>query len=165
MSPRAAGRAALLAFAAAAAAFALGPPRLLWENEGLRLQHPPGHAVAALLGAAALAAIALPPRPRAIPVLALAAAFGLAGLAVQRLAWRVEAVEAGLHERTLAGWTRIAWRDVESVGSRGNAVVVRSRDGTAIALATRGFGADDRTRLERTVARRLREASTATGLR
>jgi len=44
-------------------------------------------------------------------------------------------------------------------------VVLRARGGPAIALATRGFGADDRSRLERTIARRIKEASTATGLR
>jgi len=165
LTARTAVRLALLALAAAAAAFALGPPRFTWENEGLRVQHPPGQVAAALLGAAALAAAALPPRPRALSVLALGAALGLAGLAAQRFAWRFEAVGAGLHERRLSGWTRIAWRDVESVDSRGTSVVVRSRDGRAVALAARGFGADERTRLERTIARRLKEASGATGLR
>jgi hypothetical protein len=165
LSPRTAARATLLLLAAAAAALALGPPQFTWANEGLRVQHPLGQAVAALLGAVALAVAALPLRPRALAALALAGAFGLAGLAAQRFAWKVEAAEAGLRERTLAGWTRIAWRDVEAVDSRAEAVVLRGRDGPTIALATRGFGADDRSRLERTIARRIKEASTATGLR
>jgi hypothetical protein len=165
LSARRAVRLALWALAAAATAFALGPPRSTWENEGLRVRHPPGQVAAAVLGAAALAAAAVPPRPRAFAVLAVGAALGLAGLAAHRLAWRVEAVQSGLHERTLAGWTRIAWQDVESVDSRGASVVVRSRDGRAVALAGRGLGAEDRTRLERTIARRLREASGANGLR
>jgi len=164
LSPRTAGSAALL-LAATAAAVALGPPRLTWENEGLRVQHPLHQAVAALLGAAALAAAAPPLRPRALAALGLVGALGLAGLAVQRFAWKVEAVEAGLHERTLAGWTRIAWRDVETVDSRANAVVLRARGGPAIALATRGLVGEDRARLERTIARRLRESPSPTGLR
>ena len=104
---------------------------------------------------------ALGGRPRSS---ALAAAAALAVLGAQRLAWRVEAVEAGLHERTLTGWTRVAWRDVELVEPRPDAIRLRARDGTSIAVATRGFAPEDRTRLERTIARRVKEAaSRATG--
>jgi len=162
---RTAVRVASLAFAAASAAFALGPARFTWENEGLRVQHPLQQGVAALLAAIALAGAAPGLRPRVLAGLGLAAALALGALAAQRLRWRVEAVEAGLHERTLAGWTRIAWGDVEAVDSRANAVVLRGRDGPAITLSTRGFDAEDRTRLERTIARRIAEASTAAGLR
>jgi hypothetical protein len=165
LSPRTAVRTALLVLAAAAVPVALGPPRFTWENDGLRLQHPATQGVAALLGAGALLAAALPLRPRALAALGLAAACGLALLGAQRFVWRVEAVEAGLHERTLSGWTRIAWRDVERLDSRPGAVVLRSRGGPTVTLATRGFGGEDRTRLERTIARRLKEASGATGVR
>jgi hypothetical protein len=44
---RAAIRAALLATAAAAIAVALGPPRFTWENDGLRVDHPPQQGAAA----------------------------------------------------------------------------------------------------------------------
>ncbi len=165
MSARTAASTALLALAAVTVALALGPPRFTWENEGLRLQHPLHQAVAALLGAAALAAGTLLVRSRTLAALGLVAALGLAVLAAHLFAWKVEAVEAGLQMRTLAGWTRIAWRDVDAVDSRESAVVVRSRGGATLVLATRGFGGEDRTRLERTVARRLKEASGPTGLR
>ena len=160
MKARTAVRAALLALAAVGAALALGGPRLTWENAGLTVQHPPHQGAAALLGAAALAAVALsgtPRRPAAL--LALAAAAALAALGAQRLSWRVEAVEAGLHQRTITGWTRIAWRDVELVEPRPDAIRLRARSGTSITVPTRDFAPEDRTRLERTIARRVREAA------
>jgi hypothetical protein len=36
---------------------------------------------------------------------------------------------------------------------------LRARDGREIVVETRGFSAEDRTRLERTIARRVREAA------
>ena len=159
MRARTAVRVALLALAAAVTAVALAAPRFTWENEGLAVRHPPHQGAAALLGAALLAATALSDTRRSARVFGLAAAVALAALGAQRLAWRVEAVEAGLHERTLTGWTRVAWREVELVEPRPDAIRVRTSTGTAIAVDTRAFAPEDRTRLERTIARRVREAA------
>jgi hypothetical protein len=156
---RTAVRVALLALAAAGAVAALGSPRFTWENAGLRVEQPPLRGVAALLGAAALAGAGLSGRSRAVAAAGLTAAAALGLLGAHRLAWRIEAVEAGLHERTIAGWTRIAWRDAERVESRPEALRLRARDGREIVVGTRGFSAEDRTRLERTIARRVREAA------
>ena len=159
MSARTAVRIALLALAAASATAAFGPPRFTWQNEGLRIDHPAHRGVAALVAASAVAAAALSGRSRPAAVAGLAIAAGLAVLGVHRLAWRVEAVQDGLHERTIAGWTRIAWSDVERVATRPEALRLRARDGTEIVVSGRGFAAEDRTRLERTIARRVREAA------
>ena len=159
MSARTAVRVTLLALAAAGAVAAFGSPRFTWENEGLRVEHPPHRGVAALLGASALAGAALSGRSRRVAAVGLAAAAALGLLGAHRLAWRIEAVEAGLHERTIAGWTRIAWRDVERVEPRPEALRVRARDGRETVVGARGFSAEDRTRLERTIARRVREAA------
>jgi hypothetical protein len=156
---RTAVRVALLAIAAAATTVALAAPRLTWENAGLAVRHPLHHGGAALVGAAALAAAALSGTRRPIAVLVLAAAGALAALGAQRLAWRVEAVEAGLHERTLTGWTRVDWREVELVEPRSDVIRVGARNGTSIALGTGGFAPEDRARLERTIARRIKEAA------
>ena len=150
---------ALVALAATATAVALAAPRFTWENAGLTVQHPPHQGAAALLGAAALAAVALSGARRPAAVFALAAAAALVALGAQRLAWRIEAVEAGLHERTLTGWTRLAWREVDLVEPRPRGIRLRARNGTSITVATRAFPAEDRTRLERTIARRVREAA------
>lgn len=162
LTARPALRLALVALAAAATVVALAAPRFTWENAGLTVQHPPHQGIAALLGAAALAAAALSGARRPAAVFALAAAVALVALVAlgaQRLVWRLEAVEAGLHERTLTGWTRVAWREVELVEPRPRAIRLRARDGTSISVATRAFAAEDRTRLERTIARRVREAA------
>lgn len=159
MKARTAVRAALLVLAAATTAVALAAPRFTWENDGLAVRHPPHHGTAALLGAAALAAVALSGTRRSARVLGLAAAVALGVLGAQRLAWKVEAVEAGLGERRLTGWSRVAWHEVELVEPRPNAIRVRASTGTAIDVDTRAFSPEDRTRLERTIARRLREAA------
>jgi hypothetical protein len=159
LTSRTAVRIALVTLAAATAVTAVGGPRLTWENTGLRVEHPPHQGAAALLGAAALAGAALSGRSRAIVALGLAAAAILGALGAHRLAWRVDAIEAGLHERTLAGWKRIAWRDVEVVEPRPDTFRLRARGGATIAVSMRGFAAEDRIRFERTVARRVREAA------
>ena len=159
MSARTAVRVTLLALAAAGAVAAFGSPRFTWENAGLRVEHPPHRGLAALLGASALAGAVLSGRSRPVAAAGLAAAAALGLLGAHRLAWRIEAVETGLRERTIAGWTRIAWRDVERVEPRPEALRVRARDGREIVVGARGFSAEDRTRLERTIARRVREAA------
>ena len=159
MSARTAVRVTLLALAAVGAAAAFGSPRFTWENAGLRVEHPFHRGAAALVGASALAGAALSGRSRPAAAAGLAAAAALGLLGAHRLAWRIEAVEAGLHERTVAGWTRIAWRDVERVETRPETLRLRARDGHEIVVRARGFSAEDRTRLERTIARRVREAA------
>lgn len=82
----------------------------------------------------------------------------LAAFAAHRLAWRVEAKDAFLRERTLAGWNALAWGEVEAVEPSAHAIALRGRGGSTLEVSTRGFTAEDRTRFERTVARRVREA-------
>jgi Bacterial PH domain len=159
LSARTAVRLALLVVAAAGTAAAFGSPRFTWQNEGLRVDHPPRRAVAALVAAAAVAAAGLSGRSRPAAAAGLAAAAALAVLGADRLVWRVEAVQDGLHERTVAGARTIAWSDVERVEPRPDALRLRARDGTEIVVRASGFAPEDRTRLERTIARRVREAA------
>jgi hypothetical protein len=159
LSSRTAVRVALLVVAVAAAAAAFGAPRFTWQNDGLRVDHPPWRGLAALVAGTAVAAAGLSGRSRPAAGAALAAAAALAALGAARLAWRVDAVQDGLHERTLAGSKAIAWRDVERVEPRPDALRLRARDGTEIVVAASGFAPEDRTRLERTIARRVREAA------
>jgi hypothetical protein len=159
LTSRTAVRVTLLALAAAATVAAFGSPRFTWENAGLRVDHPPHRGAAALLAAAAFAGAALSGRSRPTAAVGLAAAAALGLLGAHRLAWRIEAVEGGLHERTIAGWTRLAWSDVELVEPRPEALRLRARGGREVVVSARGFSTEDRTRLERTIARRVREAA------
>jgi len=159
LTARTAVRAGLVVLAVAAAAAALGPPRFTWGNAGLLVDHPPLQGAAGILGGVLLVASARPWRPRAAAIAALVAAAGLLGLGAQRLVWRVEAVEAGLNERSLAGWTRIPWPDVEAAEPGASSVLVRARGGATIRVSTRRFGPEESRRLERTIARRVRETS------
>lgn len=159
MTWRAALRAALLATAAAATAVALGAPRFTWENAGLRVDHPPQQGAAAALAAAAVVGASWSAGPRAARVAGLVLAAAVAALGAHRLAWRVEAVEAGLRERTLAGWRGIPWSDVDAVEASERAIRLRGRKGDRLEVATGGFTAEDRTRFERTIARRIKEAT------
>ena len=159
MSARTAVRLALLALAAATAVVAFGSPRFTWQNEGLLVDRPPRQGTAAVVAASALAAAALSGRSRRVAAAGLAAAAAFAVLGVSRLAWKVEAVQDGLHERTIAGRTRIAWSEVDRVEPRQETIRLHARDGTEIVVSTRGFAPEDRTRLERTIARRVREAA------
>jgi hypothetical protein len=152
-------RTVFLLLAGAATVYSAGPPRFTWANAGLRVDHPPLQGAAAVAGALLLALAAIGMRPRALLVLCVSAAAGLGLLGTERLAWRLEAVETGLNERTTLGWTRLGWQEVASVDSRPDALVVRSRAGVTVSVGTRACPADERQRLERTIARRVREAS------
>ena len=139
LTGRAALRAALLALAAAGGAVALGPPRLTWENAGLRVDHPPQQGAAAALAAAAAIGASWPARRRAARAAGLALGLALAAFAAHRLAWRVEAKEAFLRERTLAGWNALAWSEVEAVEPSAQAVALRGRGGNDLEVSTRGL--------------------------
>jgi hypothetical protein len=159
LTARTAVRAGLAVLAVGAAAAALGPPRFTWGNAGLLVDHPPLQGAAGLISGVLLVAAARPFRPRAAATFALAVAAVLFVHGALRLAWRLEAVAAGLNERSLAGWTRIAWADVEAVVPGASSVLVRARGGATITVSTRRFGPEETRRLERTIARRVREAS------
>ena len=71
--------------------------------------------------------------------------------------------EDGLEKRTLAGSVRLAWKELATVEPRSGAITVRARGGQILSIATARFAPEDRNRLERTIARRVIEASRASG--
>lgn len=159
MSLRRAARLLLLVIAVVLATLALGAPRFTWANEGVIIEHPLAQSAAALGAALALAAAGFGLRPRAAAVAAGLAAAALAVLGARQLAWRIDAVEAGLHERSLGRSVDLAWSEVELVEPRAGRVTLRARDGTIVVIGTSRFAPDERVRLERTIARRVREAA------
>jgi len=136
---------------------AIGPPRAVWLNAGLRIEYPWPRGTAALAAAAGAAALAALARARALRLLAgaLAVAAALAGAGL--LTYRLEALDAGLAERRLLGTARLAWADVASVEQEPQALVVSGR-GLRLRIDTGRLSPEQRASLERTVARRVRES-------
>jgi hypothetical protein len=149
----------LLLAALALATLALGAPRFTWANEGVRVEHPRDQALAAFGAALALGAAGVHSERRVLVAAAVLGAIALAGLGAQRLAFRIDAVAEGLHERTLRGQQHLTWAEIEAVEPGAGAVTLRARDGRAVVIATSAFEPDERLRLERTIARRVREAT------
>jgi len=149
----------LLALAIALTVAAGGPPSFTWANDGVRVAHPWAQAMAALGAALALGAAAAGGRRRVFQLAAGAAAVGLVGLAAHRLAWRIDAVETGIHERSLAGGVSLRWADVVAVVPSDGSVTLQGKDGRTLVIATTRFEPDERVRLERTIARRVKEAA------
>jgi len=149
----------LLLIAVTLATVAFGAPRFTWANEGVVIDHPPAQPLAALAAALALVAAAIGSRRRALLAGAAIAAAGLTTLAVLLFAFRVSALESGVDQRSLGRAVHIRWSDVAAVEPRADHVTLRARDGTTLVIATARFQPDERVRLERTIARRVREAA------
>jgi hypothetical protein len=143
--------------AAVAFYFSLGPPRVLWLNTGLTLAYEGKKGASALIAAVAITAMAFVERKRAARVGALLAAAGLAVFGAHLLVYRVDAVDDALSKRTILGTTRIPWKAVTRVDATAGHFTAVS-DGAAIRIGTATLTADERAALERTAARRLREA-------
>lgn len=159
MSKRGAARLLLLLLAVVLTALALGPQRFTWANDGVVVDHPRTQPAAALAAALALGATALGMRPRFIVVAAWLGSAALVGLGARQLAFRLDAVEAGLHQRSLGGVVELRWSDIEAVEPRNGSVTLRARGGQKLVIGTTRFAPDERTRLERTIARRVKEAA------
>ena len=159
MSSRRAVGLLLLVLALVLTFVAFGSPSFTWGNEGVRVQHPWAQAVAAFGAALALVGAAFGfERPAPRVALGLAAA-ALVGLSADHLAWRFEAIDAGVNERSLRGAVSLSWNEIVSVEPSIGAVTLRSRSGKRLVIGTSRFEPDERVRLERTIARRVREAA------
>jgi hypothetical protein len=138
---------------------AFGSPSFTWGNEGVRVQHPWAQAVAAFGAALALAGAAFGFERAASRVALGLAAAALVGLSAHHLAWRFEAIEAGVNERSLRGAVSLRWNEIVAVEPSAGAVTLRARSGKRLVIGTSRFEPDERVRLERTIARRVREAA------
>jgi len=159
LSKRGAARLLLLLLAVALTALALGAPRFTWANDGVVVDHPRTQPAAALAAALALGAAAFGVRPRFFVVAAGLGSAALVGLGARQLAFRLDAVEVGLHQRSLGGVVQLRWSDIEAVEPRDGSVTLRARGGQKLVIGTTRFAPDERVRLERTIARRVTEAA------
>ena len=131
-------------------------PRFVWLNSGVHIAHLwPVWAAAVLAGlGAGLAAWSLRGMARkaglALAVLSLASALHLA-------LYDVGAENAGLSERGLFGTTTLAWKDVSRVDSGTRWIFVWGKDESRVRVDAASFNPEDRARLDRTIARRVKE--------
>lgn len=147
----------------AGAALAFGSPRVVWLNTGPRMEYAPAVGIAA--GAAAMGASLV---AAAATQSTLRLASGLLGvfllvLAAQRLLHRLDVVQDGVHVRGLFGSRSLPWSAVAHVDARPEVLMLVDEKGGAVEIGTASLTADQRASLERTVARRVREAAGQTG--
>jgi hypothetical protein len=147
-----------LLFLLAGAVLATGPPRFTWMNLGLRIDYPWPRAAGAIAAAAGAMLLGFLFRRRSLRIVIWVAAAVALGHGLDLLVYRVDAGDATLAERGLLGTTAIAWKDVSRVETGSRALVITDRDEAQIRLRTAAFAPEDRARLERTIARHVREA-------
>jgi len=147
-----------LALLVAGALGAGGAPRMTLLNTGLRIEHAWPHALAALGVAAGLAALAWAARVRAVRWVAGLAAVAAVAFALSRLVHRLDAGDAGVVERGILGSTRLGWRDVRRVDAGPDLILLWGPGDVQVRVETSGFSPEQRATLERTIARRVREA-------
>lgn len=153
-------RAVTFAAALAALPFASAPPRVLWQNAGPSIQYPLVAWVGALAAALALAGLSISlPKGRSRAV-ALVLAGALALWSGHLLAYRLNATERGLTQRSLAGSSAVAWREVTGVELEASHIRVHGPNGT-LEISSQRIAPEDRARLERTISREVREAAAA----
>ncbi|HXB56160.1 MAG TPA: PH domain-containing protein [Vicinamibacteria bacterium] len=147
----------------AGAGLAFGPARVTWFNAGLRIDYPWPRGAAALLAAVASALLAVLLRNRLLRLGGAALAVAGLFLGLHLLAYRLEAGETGITLGGPLGSTSIAWGDVTRVDTGARALVITDRAEAQVRVGTGDLAPDERARLERTIARRVREGSTRPG--
>ena len=158
MTLRRAALAAALATLVGGLLVAWGPLRAVWLNAGLRIDYPWPRGASALVAAGGALGLAALTRPRALRFLAAALSIVLGLVGAGLLLYRLEALDEGLVERRLLGTVRLAWSDVTAVQTEPEALLVAGA-ATRVRIDTTQLSPDQRASLERTIARRVREAS------
>lgn len=137
---------------------AWGFARLTVLNDAMSVAYPSVQAVGA--GVAALGALVLASRVRrrGIRWVAAAVALGALLLAAQRAGYRLEAASSALVSRHFGVTRRLPWREIAQLQVEPDGAFVVTPDAHRIAVDT-GLSADEAAIINRTVARRVREAS------
>ena len=160
MSLRRAALAAAIATLLGGLLLAFGPLRAVWLNTGLRVDYPWPRGTSALVAAGGALGLAVLLRPRVLRLLAGALSIALALGGAALLLYRLDALAEGLVERRLLGTVRLAWSEVTAVQPEPEAVVIAG-GARRIRIDTTQLSPEQRAGLERTIARRVREASEA----
>jgi hypothetical protein len=139
----------------------LATPRLTLVNTGLRIDYPWPQALALLAAALGLGLLAWAVTRPWLRWTAVAAALAVATAAGARLAYRLEADRGGIQDRGLLGSTRLEWKDVQRVTPGPALLLLWGAGDTQVRIDTGGFNPEQRAMLERSIARRVREAQAA----
>ena len=158
MKIRGAALAAAVATVLGGVILAFGPLRAVWLNTGLRIDYPWPRGASALVAAGGALALAVLARSRVLRLLAGALSLALALGGAALLLYRLEALAEGLVERRLLGTARLPWSEVTAVQPEPEGLVVAGA-ARRIRIDTTQLSPDQRAGLERTIARRVREAS------
>lgn len=136
----------------------MGPARLTALNAGLRVDYPWRLAASACLASAAAVALVIGVRRLwvrlALGVLAVLGLYATLHLAL----FRFEAGDPGVVLRDVFGSQRLAWSDVARIESGPGLRVLVTLDNRRVALDTTDLPGADLAALDRTMARRLRDA-------
>ena len=158
MSPRRAALVAAIATLAGGLLLAWGPLRAVWLNAGLRIDYPWPRGASALVAAGGALGLCVLARPRPLRLLAAALSVVLGLVGAGLLLYRLEALAEGLVERRPLGTVGLAWSEVTAVQTEPEALLVAGA-ATRVRIDTTQLSPDERASLERTIARRVREAS------
>lgn len=134
-----------------------GPPRFTLLNTAIVIAYPWTRGAAALGCAVAFALFAVTLSRPALRALLLLVALLPVAVGWHLLLYRLEAAQRGLTSRGALGSTTLPWNEIRSVSLGSGAVVVQGESAT-IRIDTADFSPDQRGALERSVARRVREA-------
>lgn len=133
-----------------------GHARLTVLNDALRFDYPFARSGGAATAALGLLLIAFWARSwrRLVPAFI---AILCAGVSVHLLVYRLEASRQALEQREALGTTRLTWAEVRNVESDGTLIVVSGLEST-VSIDTTDFTPDQRSVLNRSLARHVREA-------
>ena len=158
MGPRylvAAGVSAVVTLALAGAA---GVPRLTLGNDGISIDYP-AHLGLALIVAAAIVGAGASRAHSALRWTLVALALAFAGLGAGRLSYSVAASREELRQQSLFGATVLAWKTISRVDLEPERIVAWGAGDTPIRIGTARLTAQQRASLERTISRRVYEAT------
>jgi hypothetical protein len=139
--------------------FSLGAPHLTLLNSGLRIDYPWPSAAGALTAIAGAAILAAAFERGRLRMACAALGLLLTLRASQVLLYRLETNEGGIAARSLGGVVAIPWHEVTRVQSGADDVLILGAGDAQVRVRTRGFAAGQRASLDRTIARKVREAA------
>ena len=135
-----------------------GAPRLTLRNDAISIDYPASLGLA-LIAAAALVGAGASRAHGARRFTLAALTLACAGLGIGRLTYSVAADGKALQQKSLFGQKVLAWTIISRVDLEPKRIVAWGAGGTTIRIPTARFTAEQRASLERTISRRVYDAT------